>query len=63
MNCKRRLEDYLRENAIPYQNQHHARAITAQEVAATERVPGRVFAKTVMVTLDGGEMAMLALPA
>jgi len=63
MNCKRRLEDYLRENAIPYQTHHHARAITAQEVAATEHVPGMMFAKTVMVTLDGGEMAMFALPA
>jgi Ala-tRNA(Pro) deacylase len=63
MNCKRRLEDYLRENAIPYQTHHHARAITAQEVAATEHVPGRMFAKTVIVTTDGGELRMLALPA
>src|SRR5512133_3175771 len=63
MNCKQRLEDYLRENAIPYQTHHHARAITAQEVAATEHVPGRMFAKTVMVTADGGEMCMLAVPA
>jgi Ala-tRNA(Pro) deacylase len=63
MNCKRRLEDYLRGNEIPYQTQHHPRAITAQEVAATEHVPGRMFAKTVMVTTDGGEMTMLALPA
>jgi Ala-tRNA(Pro) deacylase len=63
MTCKRRLEDYLRGNEIPYQVQHHPRAITAQEVAATEHVPGRLFAKTVMVSIDGGEMIMLALPA
>ncbi len=63
MNCKQRLEDYLRGNEITYQTQHHPRAITAQEVAATEHVPGRMFAKTVMVTTDGGEMCMLALPA
>jgi Ala-tRNA(Pro) deacylase len=63
MNCKRRLEDYLRENEVPYRTQHHARAITAQEVAATEHVPGRMFAKTVMVSTDGGDMFMLALPA
>ena len=63
MNCKQRLEDYLRENEVPYQTQHHPRAITAQEVAATEHVPGRMFAKTVMVTTGGGEMLMLALPA
>ena len=63
MDCKQRLEDYLRENAIPYESQHHARAITAQEVAATEHVPGRMFAKTVMVTADTGEAVMLILPA
>ena len=63
MNCKRRLEDYLRENEIPYRTQHHPRAITAQEVAATEHVPGRMFAKTVMVSTERGEMCMLALPA
>jgi Ala-tRNA(Pro) deacylase len=63
MNCKRRLEDYLRENGVPYQAQHHARAITAQEVAAAEHVPGRMFAKTVMVTTEEDEMAMFALPA
>src|SRR5919112_6829372 len=54
MSCKQRLEVYLRENAVPYHSQHHARAITAQEVAATEHVPGRMFAKTVMVTTKGG---------
>jgi Ala-tRNA(Pro) deacylase len=63
MNCKRRLEDYLRENEVPYRTQHHPRAITAQEVAATEHVPGRMFAKTVMVTDEAGNMFMLALPA
>jgi Ala-tRNA(Pro) deacylase len=63
MDCKQRLEDYLRENAVPYESQHHARAITAQEVAATEHVPGRMFAKTVMVTADTGEAVMLILPA
>ena len=63
MNCKRRLEEYLRENTVPFQTQHHPRAVTAQEVAATEHVPGRMFAKTVVVSTDGGEMWMLALPA
>jgi hypothetical protein len=56
MNCKRRLGDHLREDEIPYRTQHHPRAITAQEVAATEHVPGRMFAKTVMVSTDGGAM-------
>lgn len=64
MKCKERLEAYLRENEVPFEVHHHARAITAQEVAATEHVPGRMFAKTVMVMADGEEnMAMLVLPA
>ena len=63
MNCKERLETYLRESAVPYQSQHHARAITAQEVAATEHVPGKLFAKTVMVLADKETMVMLVLPA
>lgn len=62
MSCKRKLEDYLREHGVPYGSQHHARAITAQEVAAVEHVPGRMFAKTVMVVADD-ELAMLVLPA
>jgi Ala-tRNA(Pro) deacylase len=56
------LEDYLRENGATFEVQHHARAITAQEVAATEHVPGMMFAKTVMVIGDE-EMAMFVLPA
>src|SRR5215204_6095058 len=38
MKCKERLEAYLREKGVPYQSQHHARAITAQEVAAPHHV-------------------------
>lgn len=64
MNCKERLEAYLRENAVSYQSQHHVRAITSQEVAATEHIPGKMFAKTVMVLPAGEEKTvMLVLPA
>jgi Ala-tRNA(Pro) deacylase len=62
MGCRDRLEDYLRENGVPFEVQHHPRAITAQEVAASEHVPGKMLAKVVMVSADG-EMAMLSLPA
>jgi Ala-tRNA(Pro) deacylase len=62
MTCKERLEGYLRDTGISFEAQHHARAITAQEVAAAEHVPGRMFAKTVMVLADD-EMVMLVLPA
>ena len=62
MECRDRLENYLRENQVPFEEQHRPRAVTAQEVAASEHVPGRMLAKTVMVLADG-EMVMLALPA
>ena len=62
MECRDRLENYLRENRVSFEEQHHPRAVTAQEVAASEHVPGRMLAKTVMVLADG-EIVMLALPA
>ena len=62
MECRDRLENYLRDNRVPFEEQHHPRAVSAQEVAASEHVPGRMLAKTVMVLSDEG-IAMLALPA
>ena len=62
MDCKDRLEAYLKEKEVLFEVRHHPRAITAQEVAASEHVPGKMLAKTVMVLADG-KMVMLALPA
>ncbi len=62
MDCKDRLEAYLREKQVPFEVRHHPRVITAQEVAASEHVPGKMLAKTVMVLAEG-KMVMLALPA
>lgn len=62
VDCKDRLEAYLREKQVPFEFRHHPRAVTAQEVAASEHVPGKMLAKTVMVLADG-KMVMLALPA
>jgi Ala-tRNA(Pro) deacylase len=62
VDCKDRLEAYLREKRVPFEVRHHPRAITAQEVAASEHVPGKMLAKTVMVLAEG-KMVMLALPA
>ena len=39
-----------------------ASKVTAQEVAQSAHVPGRIMAKTVIVDMDG-EMAMVVLPA
>lgn len=62
MKCKERLEEYLRENDVVFETQHHAQAFTAQEVAVTEHVPGKMVAKVVMVIADG-TLTMLTLPA
>jgi Ala-tRNA(Pro) deacylase len=57
-----RLQSYLRQNEVSFQIQHHPIAYTAQEVAASEHVSGKLLAKTVMVVADG-QLVMLALPA
>jgi len=62
MTCKDRLEAYLRDNQVPYQTQHHPTAFTAQAVAESEHISGKVLAKVVMVVADG-DMVMLVLPA
>jgi len=62
MDCKERLEEYLRDNGVPFEVQEHRPAFTAQRVAAAEHVPGRMFAKVVMAEKDG-DLVMLVLPA
>ena len=62
MDCKTRLERYLRENGVPYSLHHHPPAFTAQAVAESEHVSGKTVAKVVIVFLDEA-MTMLALPA
>jgi Ala-tRNA(Pro) deacylase len=62
MNCKDRLETYLRDNQVFFETHHHPTAFTAQEVAASEHTPGKMVVKVVMVLADG-ELVMLAMPA
>jgi len=62
MKGKENLEKYLRDNQVPFQVQHHPLAYTAQEIAASEHLPGKMLAKVVMVMADG-ELVMLAVPA
>jgi Ala-tRNA(Pro) deacylase len=58
----KKLKEFLDTKGIKYINIIHSPAYTAQEVAASAHVPGRAFAKTVIVELDG-KMAMAVLPA
>jgi Ala-tRNA(Pro) deacylase len=62
MQCKERLEQYLTDNFVVFTEQQHRRAYSAQQIAALEHVPGRQFAKVVMVMADG-ELAMMVVPA
>lgn len=62
MNCKERLEAYLREQGVAFQSRTHPQVFTAQEVAAAEHVPGRRLAKVVMVKAED-RLVMLVLPA
>ena len=62
MDCRERLKSYLAEQAVVHEFQSHPSAFTAQEVAASEHVPGRMLAKVVMVQADQ-RLVMLALPA
>lgn len=60
--CKDRLEQYLRDQHVPFQVQHHALAYSAQEVAASEHISGEHLAKVVVAVADG-RTVMLVLPA
>lgn len=56
------LKQFLDSNAVKYVTVQHSPAYTAQELAALAHVPGKDWAKTVMVKLDG-KMAMAVVPA
>jgi Ala-tRNA(Pro) deacylase len=56
------VRTYLEGRHAHYETISHQAAYSAQEVAASTHIPGRMMAKTVMVKLDG-EMAMAVLPA
>jgi Ala-tRNA(Pro) deacylase len=62
MACNEKLDSYLREQSMPFQQQQHSIAFTAQEVAASEHLPGDIVAKVVMVFANAN-MVMLVLPA
>lgn len=57
-----KLKDFLDQRKIKYVTISHSPAYTAQEVAASAHIPGRILAKTVMVFIDGA-MAMAVLPS
>jgi Ala-tRNA(Pro) deacylase len=58
----RRIKEYLDQENIKYAIITHSPAYTAQEIAASAHIPGKLLAKTVVIKLDG-KMAMAVLPA
>jgi len=62
MRGQERLAEYLQEQGVEFSTRIHPEAYTAQEVAASEHVPGQMFVKVVMVKA-GDSLAMMCLPA
>lgn len=62
MTIARRLTELLEEHDVEYEVLEHPEAFTAQQEAAATHTPGRNWAKTVAVHLDG-EPALAVLPA
>jgi len=62
MTVLKKLKEYLEKNQVSYEVGYHARVYTAQEVAASQHVPGKEMAKVVMVKANG-KVVMLVLPA
>jgi len=52
----------LRGENVPFEVHHHPLAYTAQHVAQSEHVPGRMVAKVVVVFADG-RLALVVVPA
>jgi Ala-tRNA(Pro) deacylase len=57
-----RLLHFLEEQHVPFVTIPHARAYTAQEIAASVHVPGQEVAKTVIVLADE-KLHMAVMPA
>ncbi len=58
-----KLKAFLDQHPFKYDVITHMGAITAQEVAETQHVPGKQMAKVVMVKKANGTPTMLVLPA
>ncbi len=59
---KKRLKEFLDDHGVKYVTMIHSKAYTAQEIAATCHIPGKLFAKTVILKADG-KFVMAVLPA
>ena len=58
----RRITEFLDGQHARYVLVSHSAAYTAQEIAASMHIPGRLLAKTVVVRIDG-DLALAVVPA
>ena len=58
----RKLKEVLDQAKISYEVYNHPQAYTAQEIAATQHIPGREMAKVVILKVDGF-FVMAVVPA
>lgn len=57
-----RLTRFLESRKIPFRAETHSEAFTAQQTAQAAHVPGRAFAKSVVLSVDG-KTWLAVLPA
>src|SRR4030067_394840 len=62
MSIPQKLVHLFGERKIPFQKHRHPGASPAQQVAQASHVPGRAFAKSVIVNVDGA-IWMAVIPA
>lgn len=53
MSIPEKLARFLNDRSIPYETSAHPEAFTAQQSAQAAHVPGRSFAKAVLLNVDG----------
>ena len=58
----RKLKEVLDRAKISYEIYNHPQAFTAQEIAASQHMPGKEMAKVVILKFDGS-LAMAVVPA
>jgi len=56
-----RLHNFLDQEHTPYTTLHHDRTVTAHETASATHLSRNLFAKTVMLKIDG-TLAMMVMP-
>jgi len=59
---QKRILAFLKENNVQFTMSQHPKAYTAQRIAATAHIPGKILAKTIVVKIDG-KIALAVLPA